>query len=553
MVFGSPKKNAANNIKKIEKGHGNKKIVDTLNKGLNENPELIEDIAIQLIGIIQTDKKDTFSYCLEVLLNIAEIEPDILANSVDAIIKIIQGSEEDGLDNDSILKALDILSILASGYPELMQPVVPVLLRKMKNPNSQIRSATYYILDIIAKSNPEFYSDHTLDLIRSLHGLNIDERVYAARLIGEIASYSPKVIDESYDVLSALANKHPDTQVRQEAHDVLAKFKVEEKTPELTIDEPEEDLLEFETDFIGIDEIKSEDEDFDRMADDLAQRIQGIDFESSAAEMLRSLGMDHLIVKTEFKETKSFKKKEILRPDAQEIENITPDETFVEEVIKPAVKEKDDDSSVLPLKKLPEKPNIKPKVFHEHALKRIEQMVTDPNIKPRLSPVKEITQKDLIEPPVPEITSETVPAPETKTDVLAPPELAVAAQTTIEPLPDNTIEMLHTIFTELSNEDWVRSVGLTTHDGTLITASEPEFMEQNILKKISGMITLEENMSPHKGFRNRISLELSDKLLVAMSIDEKYNIIFLTKPDVQFGMVLYELNKTADKIEQIIY
>ncbi|MCL7415931.1 MAG: hypothetical protein M8349_07750 [ANME-2 cluster archaeon] len=553
MVFGSPKKNVDHNIKKIEKGHGDKKTVDSLKKALNDHPELIEDIAIQLIGIIQTDKKETFSYCLEVLLDIAEIEPELLANSADAIIKIIQMSEEDGLDNNSILTALDILSILASGYPQLMEPVVSVLLRKMKNPNSQIRSATYYILDIISKSYPEFYSDHTLDLIRSLHGLNIDERVYAVRLIGEIARYSPKVIDESYDVLSALANKHPDTKVRQEALDVLTKFKMEEKTPELIIDEPEEDLLEFETDFIGIDEIRSEDEDFARMADDLAERIQGIDFESSAVEMLRSLGMDHLIVKTEFKETKSLEEKEIIRPDTQEIEIITPNETSIEEVTGPKVDEKYEEIAVPPLKKLPEKPNIETKVPHEHALKRIEQLVTDPNIKPRLSPVKEITQKDVIEPPTPEITSETVPAPETKTEVPTPPEPEVAIQTTVEPLPDITIEMLYTIFTELSNEDWVRSVCLTTHDGTLITASEPEFMEQNMLKKICGMITLEESMSPQKGFRNRISLELSDKLLVAMSIDENYNIIMLTKPDVQFGMVLYELNKTADKIEQIIY
>ncbi len=41
MVFGSPKKTVDNNINKIEKGQGSKKIVDSLNKALKENPELV--------------------------------------------------------------------------------------------------------------------------------------------------------------------------------------------------------------------------------------------------------------------------------------------------------------------------------------------------------------------------------------------------------------------------------------------------------------------------------------------------------------------------------
>ncbi len=169
MVFGSPKKHVANSIKKIKKGHGSQKVVRSLNKTLIEHPELMEDAVYQLVGIIQTDKVENFTYVIEVLLNIAEVEPDLLANSSDAIIRILEFSE-DSLDTNYILKTMDLLGILASRYPELMQPSVKILLPKLNNFNTQIRSASFYILDIIAKPYPDYFSNYTLDLIRSLHG-----------------------------------------------------------------------------------------------------------------------------------------------------------------------------------------------------------------------------------------------------------------------------------------------------------------------------------------------------------------------------------------------
>jgi len=262
---------------------------------------LVDNTALALIGIIQTDKTETLGYCLELLLSIAEKDTDLLVNSTDAFIKIIQMPDDNAIDNNSILIALDILSIIVSVSPELMQPAVPALLNKMRSSNSQIRSASYYILETISKSYPDFFSNHTLDLIRSLNGLNIDERIFATKLIGEIAKYSPKVIDDTYDVLNDLASKHPSSEVRQEAHDVLKKFSVDEEITE----EHETEQLEFEKDFIGIDDIDSEEMDFAEMADDLSERIKGIDFEASAVEMLKSLDMDHLIVKPEYRKNKT--------------------------------------------------------------------------------------------------------------------------------------------------------------------------------------------------------------------------------------------------------
>jgi len=282
MVFGSPKKHVANSIKKIRKGHGSQKVVRSLNKTLAKHPELMEDAVYQLVGIIQTDKVENFIYAIEVMLNIAEVEPDLLANSSDAIIRILE-FPEDSLDINYMLKTMDILGMIASRHPELMQPSVKIFLHKLNNSNTHIRSASFYILDLIAKPHPEYFSNYTLDLIRSLHGLHIDERLYATRLIGDVGSISPNLIDESRDVLSDLAYKHPDTTVRQEAHDVLKKFEVEDK---VTTEEPEEEPLEFVKDFISLIDIKTESNDFGELADVLAESIQGIDFEESALSNL---------------------------------------------------------------------------------------------------------------------------------------------------------------------------------------------------------------------------------------------------------------------------
>ncbi len=519
MLFDSPKKHVANSIKKIRKGHGSQKVVRSLNKTLVEHPELMEDAVYQLMGIIQTDMVENFTYVIDVLLNIAEVEPDLLANSSDVIIRILE-FPEDSLDINYILKTMDVLGIIASRYPELMRPSVKILLQKLNNSNSQIRSASFYILDLIAKPYPEYFSNCTLDLIRSLHGLHIEERLYATRLIGDVARISPNVIDESYDVLNDLAYKHPDTMVRQEAYDVLKKYKGEET---VITEEPEEELLEFEKDFISLIDIQTESNDFGELADVMAESIKGIDFEESASEMLKSLGMEHLIVKPGGK----VPEQELMEqePTEQELmeQEPTEQEPTEQELTEQEPTEQEPTEQEEPvLEKLPPKPVIENEKTPEHVMKRIEQLVTDPNLIPRLSVVKDING-----------IKEELKADETIVD-------------------DITIDMINTIFEELSNEDWIINVGLATKDGTLISATNPDSMDKSTIKKICDMLCSEETSPEKEGFRNRISIGHSDKLLVALCIDHKYNLSIFTLPDVQFGIVLYQLNRTADKLEQIL-
>jgi hypothetical protein len=545
MVFVSPKKNVANSIRKIKKGHGSQKVVKSLNKILAEHPELMEDAVYQLVGIIQTDKVENFTYAIDVMLNIAEVEPDLFANSSDTIIGILEFPEK-SLDINYILKTIDILGIIAYRYPELMQPSVKIFLQMLKNSNSQIRSASFYILDMIAKPYPEYFSNYTLDLIRSLHGLHIDERLYATRLIGDVARISPDLIDESFEVLSDLAYKHPDTNVRQEAYDVLKKFRIED---EVKTEEPEEELLEFEKDFIGLIDIKTESDDFGELADALAESIKSIDFKESASEMLKSLGMDHLIVKPVGKgsEQESVEKK-----------SIEQEQPF--------------------LKKLPVKQVIENKKTLEHTIDSIDQIVKDPNPIPNISVVKyiankkeeEAQQSDIFYNKNAKTKEELKREPSSETDVAVPepiknkkPEIGEEIKPEIkeenkpnknllDQISDNTLDMIYTIFEEFSNEDWLYNVGLTTKDGNLLAASKPDSIDLTALKKISNILRFEETSPKKKGFRNRVSIELSDKLIVALCMDYKYNLTVFTVPDVQFVIVLYHLNKIADKLEQIL-
>ena len=273
MVFSSPKKHVANSIKKIGKGNGSRKVVKSLSKTLAEHPELMDDAVYQLVGIIQTDKVENFTYVIEVMLNIAEVEVYPLANSSDAITKILE-FPEDSLDINHVLKTIDILGMIASRYPELLQSSVKTLLQKLNNPNSQIRSASFCVLELIAEPYPEYFSNYTLDLIRSLHSSYNDERLYTARLIGVIASIPSNLIDE----MGELAYEYLDTMIRQETYDAVKEPKAEEKVTTSV-------------------EVQSESNDFGELADIMAESIKDIDYEESAAALLKSYGMEHLIAK----------------------------------------------------------------------------------------------------------------------------------------------------------------------------------------------------------------------------------------------------------------
>ena len=270
MLFGSPEKKVIKIIEKIENGQGSHKLVISLNEKLNEHPNLNEEISYRLIDIIRTHNTETLSYALDVLFTIAEREPDILTNSADVIIESIQ-------------------------YPELMQTAIPVLLEKLNSQNSSLRLASYYLLDMVAAKHPEFFSNYSPEIIKCLQSSNIDELIYAIKLISEIARMCPDIINESFSMLNDLSLKHPDDMVRQEAYDAIRKFKVEEKEGKVT--KPIKEFADSKKDIFSVGEVQSEIEDFRKITRELS-KINEIDLKHSAIDLLESIGMDHLIVET---------------------------------------------------------------------------------------------------------------------------------------------------------------------------------------------------------------------------------------------------------------
>ncbi|MCK5216558.1 MAG: hypothetical protein KAJ93_02155 [Methanosarcinales archaeon] len=371
MVFNSPDKQAIKAIKKIGEGRGNKKLVDSLIKNISAHPELIRGTASGLLKIIKARKLETYGFCVDVLLNIARTKPEVLIRSSETIILLIRMSA-DSHDANTTLKAMDILNILISHRNELMQPVVPVLLKRLNDRDNHIRLLAYQMLDDIGTVHPEFFSEYTVDLIRSMHSVNDDEQIYAAKLLRKVASTSSNLISHDIDM-----------------------------------------------------DMESKDEDFAAVADELVEMMKNIDLEAYASEMLESIGMGNLIVN------------------------------------------KNDD-------------------------------------------------------------------------------------TLNNSLPDALVDILQASLKDYSNEEWINYIVLTEKDGRVIASSDPDLTNKSIIMKICDIFNLNQSTSEEQEFSNRITLELSNKSIVAVSINDDYILAIFSNPDQQIVKVQNELNAIEKKIKDVM-
>jgi predicted regulator of Ras-like GTPase activity (Roadblock/LC7/MglB family) len=371
MVFNSPDKQAIKAIIKIGEGRGNKKLVDSLIKNINAHPELIRGTASGLLKIIEARKIETYGFCVDVLLNIARTKPEVLMRSSETIILLIRMSA-DSHDANTTLKAMDILNILIGHRNELMQPVVPVLLKRLNDRDNHIRLLAYQMLDDIGTVHPEFFSEYTVDLIRSMHSVNDDEQIYAAKLLRKVASTSSNLISHDIDM-----------------------------------------------------DIESKDGDFAAVADELAEMMKKIDLEAYASEMLESIGMGNLIVN------------------------------------------KNDD-------------------------------------------------------------------------------------TLNNSLPDALIDILRASLIDYSNKEWINYIILTEKDGRVIASSDPDSTNKSIIMKICDIFNLNQSPSEEQEFSNRITLEISNKFIVAVSINNDYILAVFSNPDQQIVKVQNELNAIEKKIKDVM-
>ncbi len=278
----------------------------------------------------------------------------------------------DSHDANTTLKAMDILNILIGHRNELMQPVVPVLLKRLNDRDNHIRLLAYQMLDDIGTVHPEFFSEYTVDLIRSMHSVNDDEQIYAAKLLRKVASTSSNLISHDIDM-----------------------------------------------------DIESKDGDFAAVADELAEMMKNIDLEAYASEMLESIGMGNLIVN------------------------------------------KNDD-------------------------------------------------------------------------------------TLNNSLPDALIDILRASLIDYSNKEWINYIILTEKDGRVIASSDPDSTNKSIIMKICDIFNLNQSPSEEQEFSNRITLEISNKFIVAISINNDYILAVFSNPDQQIVKVQNELNAIEKKIKDVM-
>jgi hypothetical protein len=224
----NPKKKIQDILIKIGKGRVSEADMASLIELLGKQPSAIPEVIGVLAGILKRENTDAYNAAITALSIIAEKEPELVAGSLDAIMSCIRRGEKE-FPEDWILDSLDILIKISQKCPERMGVAVPDLIMCLENISTAIREKSYFLLALLAIVKPEVFRGHSKELVRVLNGLNIDERIYACRLIKKIAERDPKIVEDTHDVLEDLHLNHIDSNLRSEAAYAVEELKVKEK------------------------------------------------------------------------------------------------------------------------------------------------------------------------------------------------------------------------------------------------------------------------------------------------------------------------------------
>lgn len=262
-------------LKEIRKGRSDGKPIKSLSELLEKNPELVEKGFYQLEEILQKAEPKAYKPALAAMKIITKKAPSLLSSSsklVPAITKVIK-NHGDILGIQGILEAMEILVSTAKSNMVQLKKAIPLMIDCLGHWNSKIRASSFYILDLISSNNPEYFKGK-VDLLKArLNGLNDDERMYAARIIGNIAKTQPDIVEPAYEDLKYLALMHlSNNNVRLEAAYALAKFgKMNKEAIAKILGEVEEEA-------------------FDRLI-----KMDIKDMEIDAKVLLEAIGLKHLL------------------------------------------------------------------------------------------------------------------------------------------------------------------------------------------------------------------------------------------------------------------
>lgn len=261
---------------------------------LGKQPSAVPEVIEVLADILKRENTDAYNAAITGLSIIAEKEPELVAGSLDAIMGCIRRGEKEFPD-DWILDSLDILIKISQKCPERMGIAVPDLIMCLENISTAVREKSYFLLALLAIMRPEVFRGHSKELVRVLNGLNIDERIYACRLIKKIAERDPKIVEDTYDVLEDMHLNHIDSNLRSEAAYAVEKLKVKEKIIKKSrikankISAEKRDKIR--AGYLTKDESGASDIPFSELANLIVPN------EKDMKDILKGLGLNHLISK----------------------------------------------------------------------------------------------------------------------------------------------------------------------------------------------------------------------------------------------------------------
>jgi len=224
-LFNNPKKKAQSIINKIEKGAASVDNLNDLSEILEKDPSLESEIVEPLISIIKEFNAISFRSAISALNMLADKETGMISDSVDAFGKCLKKDLQTG----DILNTLEIMHNINRKYPEKMNTAVPGLFMSLRNMNGTVREKANSVLSSISILHPEFFKAHTKELNLALNGLNLDERIYACKIIKNIANRDPTIVKDMYETLSYLEGNHPSRELRIEAASAIDKMKIKKE------------------------------------------------------------------------------------------------------------------------------------------------------------------------------------------------------------------------------------------------------------------------------------------------------------------------------------
>lgn len=212
----TPQKKIESILKEVEKGRILETETETLLKILNENPSMIPDVIKSLSVIMgKVDERPFISACM-VLNSIADQYLYNVSELFEMTTELLKFREKE-INEKEWIPTLELFTKMHQGYPDKMRAVIPGLFTALGNPNASIREAAYYLLAHIATTNHDLFKDRTNEMIKALSGLNVDERIYACKIIRKVAEKNPLIVAGTFELLEDLFLNHPETELRSQA------------------------------------------------------------------------------------------------------------------------------------------------------------------------------------------------------------------------------------------------------------------------------------------------------------------------------------------------